>query len=89
MPGAYRLFSHTAREDGGTDSAMRSCVPAPLPQPATMFRIAHCEQGQDMAGTQNPADVLRVIGPVPQHTIRATARPTTRSLERRNAIEQG
>jgi hypothetical protein len=48
--------------------------PAPLPQPAAMVRIAHCEQGQDVAGAQSTADVLRIVGPVPQHTVRATAR---------------
>ena len=63
--------------------------PAPLPQPATMFRIAPGEQGQDVASAQSPADVLGVVGPVPHYTIRATARSTTRSLERRNRIEQG
>ena len=63
--------------------------PPSLPQPATMFRIAPCEQGQDVAGAQSPAEVLRVVDPVPYHRIRATARPTTRYLERRNRIEQG
>ena len=62
--------------------------PAPSPQPATVFRIALCEQVPDVAGAQSTADGLRVVGPVPQHAVRATARPTTRPLERRNAIEQ-
>jgi len=63
--------------------------PAPSPQPATMFRIAHCEPGQDLAATQSTANTLGIVGPVPQHAVRATARPTTRPLEQRDAIEQG
>ena len=62
--------------------------PAPSPQPATMSGIAHCEQGQDVADTQGMADALRVVGPVSHNAVRATARSTTRSLERRNAIDQ-
>lgn len=53
-----------------------------------MIRITHCDQGQDVTGAKSMADVLRVVGPVPQDAVRAIARPTTRSLERQNAIEQ-
>jgi hypothetical protein len=53
-----------------------------------MFRIAHCEQRQDVAVTQNTADFLRVVGPIPQYAIRAMTRATTQSLERWNGIEQ-
>lgn len=62
--------------------------PALSPEDATMIRITHCEQGQDVTGAKSIADVLRVVGPVPQDAVRAIARPTTRSLERQNAIEQ-
>ncbi len=62
--------------------------PAPSSQTAAVFRIAPCEERQDVAGTQNTTDFLRVVGPVPQYAIGATTRPTTRSLERRNGIEQ-
>ena len=41
-----------------------------------------------MAVTQNTADFLRVVSPVPQYAIGATTRPTTHSLERRNGVEQ-
>ncbi len=41
-----------------------------------------------MAGTQSTTDVLCVVCPVPQCAIRATARPTPQSLERRNGIER-
>lgn len=62
--------------------------PAPSSQTAAMFRVALCEERQDVAGTQSATDFLRVVGPVPQYAIGATARPTTQSLERRNGIEQ-
>jgi hypothetical protein len=62
--------------------------PAPSPQAATMFRIAHREPRQDLAPTQSTPNALGIVGPVPQQTIRATARPTTRALERRKGIEQ-
>ena len=62
--------------------------PAKSPQPTTMLGIAHCEQRGYAAGAQSTADVLRVIGPVTQHAIWATARPTTLTLEWRNTIEQ-
>ena len=39
--------------------------PAPSPQSAAMLGIAYREQWQDMAGTQNTADMHRVVGPVP------------------------
>jgi len=60
--------------------------PAPSPQPATMFRIAHCEPRQDLALAQGTPNALGIVGPVPQHTIRATAGPTTRALEQRKGI---
>ena len=62
--------------------------PAPSPQTAAVFRIAHCEQGQDAAAAQSATDVVRVVGPVPEDALRPTARPTTQSLERWNGIEQ-
>jgi hypothetical protein len=54
--------------------------PAPSSQTAAVFRIAHCEQRQDVAGTQSTTDVLCVVCPVPQYAIRATARPTPQSV---------
>ena len=39
--------------------------PAPSSQTAAMFHIAHCEERQDVAGTQNTTDFLRIVGPVP------------------------
>ena len=53
--------------------------PAPSSQTAAVFNLAHREQRQDLAGAQSKTDVLRVVGPVPQYAIGATARPTTRS----------
>ena len=38
--------------------------PAPSPQPATMFRIAHGHPRQDLTGTQSIANVLGVVGSV-------------------------
>src|SRR5207249_4352505 len=32
-----------------------------------MFRIAHCESGQDLAGTQGTANVLSIVCPISQH----------------------
>jgi hypothetical protein len=55
--------------------------PAPSAQTAPVFRIAHCEERQDVASTQSTADFLRVIGPVSQYAIRAKPRPTTQALE--------
>jgi hypothetical protein len=91
MRGAYPAVSYTARGDGETDSAMRRYVPQPsaIAQPATMLRIAHCEPGQDLPAAQSTANALGIVCPVPQHAVRATAWPTTRPLEQRNAIEQG
>jgi len=62
--------------------------PAPAPQPATMFCIARCESRQDPATTQGMPNALCIVGAVSQHTIRATARPTTWALEQRKSIEQ-
>jgi hypothetical protein len=62
--------------------------PAPSSQAATMFRIAHREEGQSVTGTQSTADFLRVVGSVPEHAVRTTARPTTWSLKGRHGIEQ-
>jgi hypothetical protein len=89
MLGAYLPVSRTAGEDGETDSAMRSCVPRPSAVSPARCRVLYCAlQRQDVAGAQSTADVLRVVGPITQYAVRATARPTTRPLERRNAIEQ-
>ena len=54
MPSVYLPVSHTARADGETDSTMRRCVPQPsaIARGATMFRITHCEQGQDCDGRE-------------------------------------
>jgi hypothetical protein len=73
---AYLLVFHTAREDDGTDSAMRRCVynPATASQPATMPRVAPCKQGQDATGTHSATNVFRVVSPITQHGVRATAR---------------
>ena len=62
--------------------------PAPLSQPATVLRVAHCEQRMDAAATQGTTDLLRVVRPVPEDTSRPAARPTKCALERRNVIEQ-
>jgi hypothetical protein len=46
MPDANLRVSHTAREDGGIDSAREGAFhdPAPFPQPAAMFSVALCDQ---------------------------------------------
>src|SRR6516162_6194623 len=38
--------------------------PAPSPQPATMFRIAHGQPRQDLRDTRSIANVLGVVGSV-------------------------
>src|SRR6516162_10132772 len=62
MPGGCLVVFHTAGAGGETDSTTRRCVqrPAPSPQSATMFRIAHGQPRQDLAGTQSIANVLGV-----------------------------
>lgn len=42
MPGAYLRASHTAREDGGTDSAMRKCVPRPSAIAPARCHVPYC-----------------------------------------------
>jgi hypothetical protein len=66
MPGACLVVFHTAGAGGETDSTMRKCVhnPAPLPQPAALFRIAHGQPRQDLTGTQSIPNVLGVVDSV-------------------------
>ena len=91
MPSVYLPFSHTARADGETDSTMRRCVPQPSAIARGRYHDSYyaLRSGAGCDGREKQmADVLRVVGPVPQDAVRAIARPTTRSLERQNAIEQ-
>jgi len=91
MRGAYLAVSHTARGDGETDSAMRTYVPQPSAIAPARYHASYCALRAEarFGGYAKHANALGIVGPVPQHAVRATERPTTRPLEQRNAIEQG
>src|SRR5215469_6638176 len=93
MRGAYLAASHTAREGGEIDSAMRRYVPQPSGSAPARFHALYCAlpgvAGFDGYAKHGECARHRRPGLVPQHAARATARPTTRTLERRNAMEQG
>src|SRR5712692_6662029 len=42
MPGAYLAFSHSARGDGETDSAMRRYVPRPSAIARARYHVSYC-----------------------------------------------
>src|SRR6516164_169188 len=67
MPGAYLAFfipqPQAAKMIQPCERAFHN--PAPLAQPAAMFRIAHGQPRPDLASTQSIANVLGVVGSVP------------------------
>jgi len=62
--------------------------PPPSSQTAAVFRIAHGQQGQDVAGTKPSPELLGVIGTVTQHTPRTTPRTSSLTLYGRNRIDE-
>lgn len=62
--------------------------PPPSSQTATVFRIAHGQQGQDVAGTKPSPELLCVIGTVTQHAVWTTPRSSSLTLYGRNRIDE-
>jgi len=54
--------------------------PPPSSRTAAVFRIAHGQQGQDVAGTKPSPELLGVIGTVTQHTLWTTLRTSSLTL---------